>query len=347
LLIDIVSCGHLEFGLKSTSGGSMGLNRVLAAVTMVVLLGGCSGTPDDEPGAPAAAAVAPSPATAAADVISPADALGVFRTNWAAIRGGAKDALDGGARVFVPGILKSMKGFGTNEVTDVTVGVPAGQTALPAYFVVNAATAVEKDDMTLHFYAMFVRTAEDQPWTVVEFRVAPNARYVPQANVTDGYLAAVPATLAVEPGSLPERYATWFNRSMTSKKVGDHAALTFDGDGGVMHQLKDRSGVNPGPVFYEHAATPGEVRPERVPLRDGSVLVSFSAAVTMDAYNNDKPKAQSCKEGWVSLDVDQRRYRHTEHDAVVFAVAAIPPSGKTLIYDNVITEWAGAAGDPC
>jgi hypothetical protein len=290
------------------------------------------------------------------EVITPQAARLVFDSLWADARAGQRERLTGAAEVFADGILENMKGFSTNEVTDRTVGVPANQTQLPAYFVATAATAVEQDDMTLHFYAMIVKESADKPWTMAEFRVAPDPKYVPTpAILADGHLGPLPAVaeLAVTPADLPRRYADWFNRSMDDGAIADDDMLSFKSeDTGTMHQVVKLNGVSSGrlPVFREYSANPATVRPELVPLADGSVLASFTTTAHSEHYNSNQPKTRSCTIEWLHLnDDDPTHYRHTRYDATIYSVAYIPTrtaKTKTLIHDNVIDDWTGT-GDPC
>jgi hypothetical protein len=350
-------------------------NRGLIVCALV--LAGCSGGSGRPQAVPSVSALP--------EVITPDAARQVFDELWTDTRKGGRDRLEGAGALFAAGILKSMKGFDRNPVTDVKVGVPPGQTAFPAYFVATAATEVKQDDMTLHFYSLLTKVSADRPWTMVEFRAAPSADHVPRPAIgADGRLAAVPSGLVVEPARLPELYAGWFNASQEAGVIVDDPLLRVEGERGALAQMMRQAGVTEGrlPTFRVYSAKPSVVRPELVPLSDGRVLVSFSAIAHSRTYNNDQPVTRSCKSEWLTLEGgDPKRYRHTWHDATMYVVAYVPsasggspapapagspapdpatspvpdpstspvpdPSiGRILVQDNATTDWKGR-GQPC
>ncbi|GIF48824.1 hypothetical protein DFJ67_0959 [Asanoa ferruginea] len=287
-----------------------------------------------------------------AETVDPAAARIVFTSVWSEGRAGRFDRFEQPATIFVSGLLESYSGLRTNEITNLEVGLPRGQNGYPAYFVATARSAMG-DGRTGFIYALMTRDGPTAPWTMRDFRMSTAESYSVRPKMSDGYLAPLPpvADLAFDPATSAQRFADWVNRSAKAGKVVSDEVLALDGigDDGITDIATKFAGARGPSVYRAYTVTPGEVRPELVPLVDGTVQVSFAVDVRIEVFNNNRPAPRSCATSWLLLnDTDRTHYQTLTLQRRKHPVVAVPLKGgaKAILKDNVEREIS-ATGKRC
>ncbi|HEV7711133.1 MAG TPA: hypothetical protein VGP16_23285 [Asanoa sp.] len=282
-------------------------------------------------------------AAAQAETVEPAAARVVFSSVWEEARAGHFDRFEEPAKVFASGVLEGYDGMRTSEITNLEVGVPPDQTGYPAYFVATARSAMG-DGRTGFFYALMTRDGPAAPWTMHDFRMSTAESYSVRPKMSGGYLAPLPpiTELAFDPATSAQRFADWVTRSAKAGRVVPDEVMALDGIGyeGIVDIATKFAGARGPDVYRAYTITPAQVRPELIPLVDGTVRVSFAVDVRIQVFNNSRPTPRPCATSWLYLnDTDKAHYQTLTLERRRHPAAAVPLKGaKAIVKDNVERE---------
>jgi hypothetical protein len=274
-------------------------------------------------------------------------------STWGEARGGNRAHV--GSDLSGLADLLLLPGIGRADLSDLQIGIPRGQTSYPAYFIATA-TAKLSDGRTVHILARFTRQSADQPWTLTSLRYNTDKSKVPAPAIgPDGYVTPVPPAteLAVDPSTLAKLYADWGTSTAASNSIGDQPLVTLAPGDSFLGIVADRSNAE-DQFFNKYAFTAGSVDAPLM-LADGTVLVTFTAKVSHDLYNQPSPAPGNCQTPVGRRTVNfgipgfpPGEFAHVHVDWVVSVEAHVPAknAGKVTLQDSAF-DATNPSSVPC
>jgi hypothetical protein len=177
-----------------------------------------------------------------------------------------------------------------------------------------------------------------------DFRMSTAESYSVRPKMSGGYLAPLPpiTELAFDPATSAQRFADWVTRSAKAGRVVPDEVMALDGIGyeGIVDIATKFAGARGPDVYRAYTITPAQVRPELIPLVDGTVRVSFAVDVRIQVFNNSRPTPRPCATSWLYLnDTDKAHYQTLTLERRRHPAAAVPLKGaKAIVKDNVERE---------
>ncbi|UWZ33961.1 serine/threonine protein kinase [Dactylosporangium roseum] len=310
-------------GATASGGGAGGILPPIVGAAAAVVVG------------VVVAVIPQAPATAANEVITEESAKVILRSTWDEVRGGTNSHVGTGAQPPVSTLL-GIPGVKDGELTEIKIGVPAGQTTYPAYFLVTAQAKLP-DGSIVYVYVRFTRASADEPWMMSELVQSKVAAEVPSPKINDDGSLPPPPELVADPAALSKRYVDWGQRVVDSKALGSDDVLVLGTTGGsYLASIPSFIGVTSGLFYNSLTWRQGSIVMQPVQLADGTVLVRFTATADRTLYNSPAPASRSCFTNngpvYVSFGLPgfpTGYYREVEADWTVTVTAHIPTKGGT------------------